>query len=120
MRIEKKHKYHLPQPSIMVSTRAADHLEKNTSAAIGGDNDGSGSSRGAPGRLARLLPGRPVVSLPGNNKEEAAIAAAIDYTASLNFDGNDINGNNGEINNGNDSNDGNGIGAGGGGTTWGK
>jgi hypothetical protein len=44
--------------------------------------------RRMPEPLARLLPRWLVSPLPGNNKEEAIIAAAIDYTASLNFHGN--------------------------------
>ncbi len=108
----------------MVSTRTADYLDKNTSAAIGGDNDGGGSRRGMARRLVRLL--------PGEDKEEAVIVASIDYTASFTFnfdsndndgnDGNDNDGNNGNNGNGNegnndngvDGNNGNGVGAGGG------
>jgi hypothetical protein len=72
----------------MVSTRAADYLGKNTSAAISGDDNGGGSRRGMPKPLARLSPGWLVAPLPGNNEEEAIIVAAIDYAASLNFHGN--------------------------------
>jgi hypothetical protein len=52
--------------------------------------------------------------LPGNNKEATTNAAAIDYTASLNFDDNDNDGDSG------DGNNNNGVGAGGGGTTLAK
>jgi hypothetical protein len=86
----------------------ADYLDKNTSAAIGGDNNGSGSRRGMPRLLARLSPGRPLVPLPGNNEEEAINPGAIDYTAPLNFDNDD---NDGDEDDGNNNN---GIGAGGG------
>ncbi len=86
----------------------ADYLDKNTSAAIGGDNNGSENRRGTPRRSASLSPRRPVIPLPGNNKEEAINAAAIDYTASLSFHDD---GNNGDAGN---SDDGKGFGAGGG------
>jgi hypothetical protein len=92
---QKKHHKELfiqPQPSIV-----ADYLDKNTSAAIGGDDNGGGSRRGTPRRLASLSHGQPVVPLSGDNKEEAINAAAIDYTASLSFHDNN-----------NDSDDGNG------------
>ncbi len=92
----------------------ADYLDKNTSAAIGGDDNGGGSRRGMPRLLARLSPGRPLVPLPGNNKEEAVNARAIDYTAPLNFDDDD---NDGDADN---SNNDSGVGAGGGGTMWDK
>ncbi len=104
----------------MVSTSAADYLDKNTIAAISSDDNSGGSRRGMSRKLARLSPGRPVNPLPGKEEKEAVIAAAIDYTASLNFEGVDNdsdNGNNG--NDGNDGNNGNGVGAGGG-TTWDK
>jgi hypothetical protein len=104
----------------MVSTRAADYLDKNTNAAIGGEDNGGGSRRGMSIWLARLLPGWPVIPLPGNDEEEAIIAAAIDYIASLKFNGDDNNGNDGNEDGINDGNNGSGIGAGGGGTTWDK
>jgi hypothetical protein len=86
----------------------ADYLDKNTSAAIGGDVDGSGSRRGMPRLSARMSPGQPLVHLPGDNEEEVVNPRAIDYTAPLNFDNYDNNGDNDDGNNDND------VGAGGG------
>jgi hypothetical protein len=85
----------------------ADYLEKNTSAAIGGDDNDGGSWRGTPRLSARQSPRWPPVPLPGNDEEEAVNEGAIDYTAPHNFDDNDNNGDD------DDGNNNNGIGAGG-------
>ncbi len=79
-------KNHPPQPSIMVITRQGNYMPDKNATSI--SSDGNGGERQLPRRQSpRLLGRQPILPSPGNNEEEA-VAVAIDFAASHNFEGN--------------------------------